>query len=43
MPEWILQGRPLLFALGFAPILFLVFWMIRVRLTKWYKAEPVTP
>lgn len=43
MPEWILQGRPLLFALGFAPLLFLVFWLIRVRLTKWYKQEPVTP
>ena len=37
MPEWILQGRPLLFALGFAPLAFLVFWMIRVRLTGWYR------
>ena len=37
MPEWILQARPLLFALGFAPLAFLVFWLIRVRFTKWYK------
>lgn len=43
MPEWILQGRPLLFALGFAPLVFLVFWMIRVRLTKWYQRSMPSP
>ncbi len=41
MPAWMLQGRPLLFALGLAPLLFLVFWMIRVRLTNWYKADAI--
>lgn len=42
MPDWMLQGRPILFALGFAPLAFLIFWMIRVRLTKWY-ARSVAP
>jgi uncharacterized membrane protein len=37
MPQWVLEFRPLLFALGFAPLVFLVFWLIRVRLTKWYE------
>jgi hypothetical protein len=37
MPDWVLQFRPVLYALAFAPLAFLVFWMIRVRLTKWYE------
>jgi uncharacterized membrane protein len=36
MPAWVLQYRPVLYALAFAPLAFLVFWMIKVRLTKWY-------
>jgi len=41
MPAWILEGRPLLFALGLAPLFFLVFWMIRVRMTNWYKSDAI--
>jgi hypothetical protein len=33
------HGSPVLLALGFAPLAFLAFWMIRVRLTGWYKTE----
>jgi uncharacterized membrane protein len=36
MPDWVLQVRPVLFALAFAPLVFLIVWMIRVRLTRWY-------
>jgi uncharacterized membrane protein len=36
MPVW-MHGSPILLALGVAPLAFLVFWLIRVRLTNWYR------
>jgi len=38
MPGW-LRGSPLLFVAALAPLGFMVFWLIRVRLTNWYKDE----
>jgi len=35
-----LQGSPLLFLPVFAPLALMFFWLIRVRLTKWFKSEP---
>lgn len=31
------HGSPLLFIPALAPLVFLIFWMIRVRLTRWYQ------
>ena len=42
MPEW-LQGSPLLFVPALAPLAFLVFWLVRVRLTNWYAGAAVQP
>lgn len=39
MPAW-MHGSPLLFIPALAPLAFLIVWMIRVRLTRWYKAQP---
>lgn len=36
MPQW-MHGAWYLYVLGLAPLAFLVFWMIRVRLTNWFK------
>lgn len=35
MPLWI-QGSPALWVLGLAPFAFMIFWLVRVRLTHWY-------
>ena len=40
MPAF-MHGSPILLALGVAPLPLLVFWMLRVRLTKAYHAEAV--
>ena len=34
---------PHLFVLAFAPLAALLFWMIRVRLTRAFKSVPATP
>jgi len=36
MPVWML-GSPILLALGFAPLVLLAFWLIRIRLTDTFK------
>ena len=36
-----LHGSRVLLALGLAPLVFLAFWMIRVRLTGWYKSGAI--
>ena len=36
-----LRGSPLLFLPVFAPLVLMAFWLIRVRLTNWFKSEPV--
>jgi uncharacterized membrane protein len=41
MPTFV-QGSPILLVLGFAPLPLLVFWLLRVRFTKAYRAEPAT-
>jgi uncharacterized membrane protein len=38
-----LHGSPLLFIPTLLPLAMLIFWMIRVRLTTWYKTDPVAP
>ena len=35
-----MRGSPWLFVPTFAPLAFLIFWMIRVRLTNWYRNAP---
>ncbi|MCE9521750.1 MAG: hypothetical protein K8S25_04880 [Alphaproteobacteria bacterium] len=42
MPEW-MRDSPLLFVAALAPLGFLFFWMIRVRLTGWYKNASAAP
>lgn len=37
----LLRGSPLIFAIVFTPIVIMIVWLIRVRLTKWY-AGPET-
>ncbi len=32
-----LRGSPVLFVPVFAPLILMIFWLLRVRLTKWYK------
>ena len=40
MPHW-MRGSPLLFLPALAPLVLLIFWLIRVRLTRWYsQARP---
>jgi uncharacterized membrane protein len=41
MPDWV-QGSPVLFALGLAPLLFLSFWLVRVRHANWPKRQMMT-
>ena len=36
-----LRGSPLLLVPVFAPLVLMAFWLIRVRLTNWFKSEPV--
>lgn len=36
MPEW-MRGSPVLIVLALAPLAFMLFWLIRVRLTKWWR------
>jgi uncharacterized membrane protein len=38
MPLW-MHGSLVLLALGTAPLGFMVFWLIRVKLTKWWRAD----
>ena len=38
MPEW-MRDSPLLLVAALAPLAFMFFWLIRVRLTRWYKGE----
>jgi uncharacterized membrane protein len=40
MPRFV-QGSPVLFVLGVAPIFFMIFWLFRVYLAKPYKAQPI--
>lgn len=44
MPVW-MHGSPVLTALAVAPLGFLVFWLIRVKYTKWWRddAPPAEP
>ncbi len=35
-----LRGSPVLLALGFAPLAFLAFWLIRVRFGKAFASAP---
>ncbi len=38
-----LHGSPVLLALGFAPLAFMAFWLVRVRLTSWFaRAAPAS-
>jgi len=41
MPEWI-QGSPVLLVLGLAPLAFMIFWLVRVRLSSRFKSAPTT-
>jgi hypothetical protein len=36
MPVW-MRGSPVLLALGFAPLVLLVFWLIKIRFTNAFK------
>ncbi len=36
-----MHGSPWLFVPVFAPLLLMFFWLIRVRLTRWYKSDPI--
>lgn len=36
-----LHGSPLVFVPVFVPLALMAFWMIRVRLTGWFKSEPI--
>lgn len=38
MPEWI-QGSPVLIVLALAPLAFMIFWLVRVRIGKRFKLE----
>jgi|SRR5665213_900701 len=40
MPHW-MHGAWYLYALALAPLAFMIFWLIRVRFTNWFKSEPV--
>ena len=40
MPMW-MHGAWYLYVLGLAPLAFMVFWLVRVRLTNWIKHSPV--
>lgn len=40
MPAF-MHGSPILLALGISPLFVMVFWLIRVRLTKWSKPNAV--
>jgi uncharacterized membrane protein len=42
MPAY-MRGSPLLFVPALAPLVLLVFWMIRVRLTNWFKPTMAAP
>ncbi len=46
MPEW-MQGSPLLFVPALAPLVLMIFWLIRIRFTGRYarpkRAEPALP
>jgi hypothetical protein len=39
MPVY-MHGSPILLALGMAPLLVMIFWLIRVRFTSWFKRDP---
>jgi uncharacterized membrane protein len=39
MPVY-MHGSPLLLALGIAPLPAMIFWLIRVRFTNWFKHDP---
>ena len=41
MPAF-MHGSPVLFVPTLAPLVLLIFWQIRVRLTNWFKSEVVT-
>ncbi len=41
MPVW-MHGAWYLYVLALAPLAFMVFWLIRVRFTNWYKAAERT-
>jgi flagellar biosynthesis protein FliR len=36
-----MHGSPILLALGIAPLLVMVCWLIRVRLTDWFRRNAV--
>jgi hypothetical protein len=36
LPVW-MHGSPILLALGVAPLAVMIFWLVRVRLTNWFK------
>ena len=40
MPVW-MHGAWYLYVLGLAPLAFMVFWLIRVRFTNWFKKDAV--
>lgn len=40
MPAF-MQGSPLLFVPALAPLVLMIFWLFRVRLTSWYKLDAV--
>lgn len=40
MPVW-MHGSPVLLALGLAPLALMIFWLIRVRVTRQFKGEAV--
>lgn len=42
MPEAV-RGSPILLVLGLAPLGFMLFWLVRVRLAKRFRAAPGTP
>lgn len=42
MPDW-LRGSPWLYVPGLAPLALMIFWIIRVRLTGWYRSPSAAP
>lgn len=38
MPQW-MHGSPVLLALALAPLAFMIFWLIRIKLTNWFKRD----
>jgi len=41
MPVW-LQGSPILFVLALAPLVLMIFWLLRLQFTHWFRKNQIT-